>query len=334
MNKSILQTEEAISFVKDQFARHLAEGLHLTKVSSPIMVKDGTGINDDLNGYERCVTFPVKQMNDESAVIVNSLAKWKRIRLQQLGMPENQGILTDMRAIRPDEDYSPIHSIYVDQWDWEKRMPTEERNITYLKNHVQAIFQALKQTESAIHQKYAEIIPILPSEITFIHAEELLTLFPNLTPKERENEITRKHGAVFIMGIGGELSNGERHDGRAPDYDDWSSENELGHIGLNGDLLVWNPVLNIALELSSMGIRVNKDSLTHQLELREMTHKKSLFFHQLVLNDKIPQSIGGGIGQSRVCMFLLRKKHIGEVQVSLWPEEIRQQAQTEGWQLL
>lgn len=334
VKKNLLKTEKAIQFVKDVFSHHLCENLHLTKVSSPIMVMDGTGINDDLNGVERCVTFPVKQIDDRKAVIVNSLAKWKRIRLRDLEIPEGEGILTDMRAIRPDEDYSPIHSIYVDQWDWEKRISEKDRNLSTLKTAVNKIYRALKATEEAVTGKYTEIDPILPEHITFIHAEELLQMYPDATPKEREAHITKKYGAVFIIGIGGKLSNGDSHDGRAPDYDDWSTLNDDGYKGLNGDLLVWNPVLESALEISSMGIRVDKIALLHQLDIRKMLKRKELHFHRLLVNEEIPQSMGGGIGQSRVCMFLLRKWHIGEVQVSVWPEAARKEARDKGIHLL
>lgn len=334
IKKDLLKTEESIQFVKDTFSRHLSEYLHLTKISSPIMVMDGTGINDDLNGVERCVTFPVKQIDDQRAVIVNSLAKWKRIRLGELGLPEDTGILTDMRAIRPDEDYSPIHSIYVDQWDWEKHMSPKDRNLTYLKSQVRKIYAAFKATEEAVVEKYPEIDPILPDEIKFVHAEELLQMYPDLKPKEREHRIAKLHGAVFIIGIGGELSNGTSHDGRAPDYDDWSTPNCAGYQGLNGDFIVWNPVLEIALEISSMGIRVDQEALLRQLKIRNDLDRKNLFFHQLLLNEKMPLSIGGGIGQSRVCMFMLRKQHIGEVQVSVWPDEARMEAKEKGIRLL
>lgn len=334
IKKDLLKTEESIQFVKDVFSRHLSDALHLTKISSPIMVMDGTGINDDLNGVERCVTFPVKQINDERAVIVNSLAKWKRIRLQELDIAAGTGILTDMRAIRPDEDYSPIHSIYVDQWDWEKNIAPENRNLNHLISEVRKIYSAFKATEKAVVEKYPEIDPILPDEIKFIHAEELLQTYPNLSPKEREHRIAKLYGAVFIIGIGGILSNGRPHDGRAPDYDDWSTENSAGFHGLNGDFIVWNPVLEIALEISSMGIRVDQNALLHQLNIRNDLDRKNLYFHQLLLDEKIPQSIGGGIGQSRVCMFMLRKQHIGEVQVSVWPEKARIEAEEKGINLL
>jgi len=329
-----LKTEAAIQLVKDTFSANLCKTLNLTRVSAPIMVMDGTGVNDDLNGIERCVRFAIKQMDDQSAVVVNSLAKWKRIRLKDYGIEENQGILTDMRAIRPDEDYSPIHSVYVDQWDWEKCISYACRNLELLKSEVRNIFKALKHTEDLLVSKFEELESRLPDDITFIHAEELRRIYPDLTPKERENIITEEHGAVFLIGIGGDLGDGKPHDGRAPDYDDWSTPNEDGFHGLNGDLLVWNPVLGSAFELSSMGIRVDKEALIRQLEQRGEQHRRELYFHRLLLDDELPQSIGGGIGQSRVCMFLLHKRHIGEVQVSVWPEQAYQEAKLLGIELL
>lgn len=334
LKKDQLRKEASIQYIKDVFSCHLSESLHLTKVSSPIMVMDGTGINDDLNGVERCVRFAIKQMDDQHAVVVNSLAKWKRIRLRDYDIDEDQGILTDMRAIRPDEDYSPIHSVYVDQWDWEKRISPQDRTLAKLKAEVRNIYAALKKTEELASSKYPEVKVKLPEEIVFIHAEELRRMYPDLTPKERENKISAIHGAVFIIGIGGELDDDLPHDGRAPDYDDWSTENEEGFKGLNGDLIVWNPVLESAFELSSMGIRVDQQALVRQLDLRGEHHRKELHFHQLLLNEELPQSMGGGIGQSRVCMYLLDKRHIGEVQVSVWPEQAYQEAKMYGLELL
>ncbi len=334
MVNKLLATEQAIAFVKETFSNELCNNLNLHKVSSPIMVLDGTGINDDLNGVERTVTFPVKQIGDRKAVVVNSLAKWKRIRLRELNIEPGIGILTDMKAIRPDEDYSPIHSIYVDQWDWEKHITAHQRSLECLKSNVRSIYKALQNTEERVFQLYPEIEPILPREITFVHSEELAKQFPDFKPKERENKIAKKYGAVFIIGIGGKLSTGEPHDGRAPDYDDWSSPNDEDFYGLNGDLIVWNPVLQSALEISSMGIRVDREALLRQLQEKNDEDRKSLYFHQKILNDELPQSIGGGIGQSRVCMFLLRKKHIGEVQVGLWPDSVRKDSENEGINLL
>jgi aspartate--ammonia ligase len=329
----LLETEVAITFVKDTFARELARQLQLVKVSAPIVVLDGTGINDDLNGVERPVGFPIKALGEQRAVVVHSLAKWKRLRLHELGIAAGKGLLTDMRALRPDEDYSPIHSIYVDQWDWEKHMLPEQRSIPFLQATVETIYEALKTTEQQVSEEFG-IAPILPPGITFIHAEDLLQRYPSLTPKQREHEAAREYGAVFLMGIGGELSHGEIHDGRAPDYDDWSSLNEDGHRGLNGDILLWNPVLETSFEVSSMGIRVDKAALARQLELRGCPERQDLAFHRLLLADQLPQSIGGGIGQSRVCMFLLRKAHIGEVQVSIWSDAARQEMAAAGVGLL
>ena len=324
MGRNLLKTEQAITFVKNIFSQKLIQVLNLIPVSSPLVVLDGTGINDDLNGIERPVGFPIKSLNEQRAVVVHSLAKWKRVRLKELEIQPGEGILTDMRALRPDEDYSPIHSIYVDQWDWEKHIDSRDRNFAYLKNTVIKIYQALYETEREVAIRYPEKTAVLPTEIQFIASEELLAKYPNLTPKERENAITKEYGAVFIYGIGAELSNGFPHDGRAADYDDWSTDNENGFQGLNGDILVWNPVLHTAFELSSMGIRVDKKALLHQLELRNSTDRTKLAFHTMLLNDELSPAIGGGIGQSRVCMFMLKKAHIGEVQVSIWDSEQRE----------
>ncbi|HUX94785.1 MAG TPA: aspartate--ammonia ligase [Bacteroidales bacterium] len=316
----ILMTEEAIYYIKETFRKHLAGNLNLVNVSAPIAVLDGTGINDDLNGVERPVSFPVKGLTDKRAVIVQSLAKWKRIRLKEFKFEAGSGLLTDMRALRPDEDLSPLHSIYVDQWDWERHILKGQRTLSYLKLTVESIYDALKATEKDIFGKYPDFEPVLPDKIYFIHAEELLREYPGLTAKQRENEIARIFGAVFIIGIGGNLSNGEPHDGRAPDYDDWSTMNEEGYNGLNGDIILWNSVFEKAFEISSMGIRVDIESMERQLTIRGCTERKKLLFHSMLLNNELPLSIGGGIGQSRVCMFFLRKKHIGEVQSSIWPE--------------
>lgn len=314
-------TEKAIDLIKTSVPKILSEKLNLFKLSCPLVILDGTGINDDLNGVERPVRFPVKNQRDSHAVVVQSLAKWKRLQLAELNAEIGEGIITDMRALRPDEDYSKIHSIYVDQWDWEQRISPENRTLSYLKKTVNSIYASIKQTERLIYETFNEITPSLPAEITFIHSEELLRRYPDQTPKERENSIAKEFGAVFIIGIGGHLSHGEPHDGRAPDYDDWSSPNEDGYSGLNGDILVWNPVHESALELSSMGIRVDTHSLNRQLEMRRAGDKKGLLFHKRLLNNELPESIGGGIGQSRMCMFLLKKTHIGEVQSGIWPEE-------------
>lgn len=320
MKQEILKTEKAITLVKETFEGELSRQLKLVKVSSPIAVLDGTGINDDLNGIERPVSFPVKSMEDKRAVVVHSLAKWKRLRLKQLEMEPNSGIITDMRALRPDEDFTALHSIYVDQWDWEQRIWPGDRTLNRLKETVKKIYSALRATELAVYEQYPQIEPVLPADITFIHSEELLCCYPWLSPKEREYAAAREYGAIFIIGIGGVLSNGERHDGRAPDYDDWSTLNEEGYSGINGDIIVWNPVLECAFELSSMGVRVDKAALIRQLEERGCSDRSLLTFHSMLLAGELPESIGGGIGQSRVCMFMLKKRHIGEVQVSIWPE--------------
>lgn len=328
------QTESAIELVKTTFATQLASELDLDKVSAPIAIIDGTGINDDLNGIERPVAFQVKAMNEQRAVVVHSLAKWKRVRLRELDIPEGKGLYTDMRALRPDEDFSPLHSIYVDQWDWEKHIAPADRTIPYLKTTVEKIYAALRNTESVVCAAHTHLSPVLPETITFIHTEELLKAYPSLTPKERENAVAERYGAVFIIGIGGELTDGSIHDGRAPDYDDWSTLTPSGFRGLNGDIVVWNPVLERAFELSSMGIRVDKTALMHQLSARGCSERSALSFHKALLAGELPQSIGGGIGQSRLCMFLLRKKHIGEVQVGIWPDSLRENCLEEGIVLL
>ncbi|MBB2949816.1 MULTISPECIES: aspartate--ammonia ligase [Sphingobacterium] len=332
--RKLLKTEVAISFVKDTFAQQLRNNLGLIPISSPLVVLDGTGINDDLNGIERPVAFPIKALQERKAVVVHSLAKWKRLRLKELELEVGEGILTDMRALRPDEDYTPIHSIYVDQWDWEKTISAEQRTFSFLQDTVLKIYDALRFTEKQVERQYPDIKSVLPEEITFISSEELLQKYPTFTPKERENAIAKEHGAVFIYGIGGILSNGEAHDGRAADYDDWSTENGSGTNGLNGDILVWNPILNTAFELSSMGVRVDKTALERQLKIRNNAERATLSFHKMLLNDELPEAIGGGIGQSRVCMFMLKKAHIGEVQVSIWDEQEKQSLQDKGIHLL
>lgn len=315
----LLKTEEAIFFIKESFRRRLASALDLVNVSAPVAVLDGTGINDDLNGIEKPVSFPVKGIA-QNAVIVQSLAKWKRIRLKEFNFPEGKGLLTDMRAIRPCEDLTPIHSVYVDQWDWEKRIHSIQRTARYLKRTVELIYDSLKATENELFFHFPQYEPVLPEKIHFIHAQQLLDLYPDLDSKQRETEIAKAYGAVFIIGIGSELSNGEPHDGRAPDYDDWSTLNEEGYRGLNGDIILWNPVIDKAFEISSMGIRVDEHAMEKQLTSRNCPERKRLLFHSMLLNKELPLSIGGGIGQSRLCMFFLKKKHIGEVQSSVWPE--------------
>ncbi len=316
------QTEKAIKLVKDFFQQDLSSELKLSRVTAPLFVLKGTGINDDLNGIERPVGFPVKELNDQVAEVVHSLAKWKRMALADLDFEYNYGLYTDMNALRPDEELDNIHSIYVDQWDWEKVISKEERSLDFLKKIVRKIYSVLLRTEFFVYEHYPQIKPCLPEEITFLHTEELAEIYPNLSPKERETEAARKYRAVFIIGIGGEMLNGEVHDGRAPDYDDWTTETVNGYKGLNGDIVVWNPVLQSAFELSSMGIRVDKDALLTQLSIANKDERKNMYWHKRLINGEFPLSIGGGIGQSRICMYFLQKAHIGEIQSSLWPDEM------------
>ncbi|MEZ7883893.1 MAG: aspartate--ammonia ligase [Bacteroidales bacterium] len=331
---NIENTQKGIKLVKDMFQTNLSAQLVLLRVTAPMIVMKGTGLNDDLNGIERPVTFPVKDMNENPAEVVHSLAKWKRLKLWEMGTEPGRGIYTDMNAIRPDEVMDNIHSIYVDQWDWEKVIDEGDRNLDFLKATVRRIYEAIRVTENRIYVEYPQIKPFLPEKIYFIHSEELLKMYPDLSPKERENEITKKHKAVFVIGIGHELSDGKSHDGRAADYDDWSTINDDGYFGLNGDLLLWNPVLESSFEISSMGIRVDIGALNRQLKLRCQEEKKSLYFHRLLLEGKLPFTIGGGIGQSRLCMFLLRKCHIGEIQCSVWTQEIIDDCKKNGIELM
>lgn len=322
---SVEATEKAIKAVKDMFQNNISAQLALLRVTAPMMVLSGTGINDDLNGVERPVNFPIKDMAEQRAEIVHSLAKWKRLKLAEMGVNPGRGIYTDMNALRPDEELDNIHSIYVDQWDWEKVIRPEDRSIDFLKKTVRRIYEAIKVTENKLFVEFPQIVPRLPEDIFFITSQKLLDLYPDKSAKERENAIAHKYGAVFIIGIGAKLSNGEPHDGRAADYDDWE---------LNGDLLVWDDLLGRALELSSMGVRVNGDSLLRQLSIKGEEYKKSLYYHERLLAGLLPQTIGGGIGQSRLCMFLLRKAHIGEIQSSIWPEEMRSACEAAGIHLM
>ena len=328
------QTEQAIKKIKDFFLCSLSTELRLRRVTAPLFVLRGLGINDDLNGVERPVTFPIKDMGDSVAEVVHSLAKWKRLTLAEYKMQPGFGIVTDMNAIRADEELDNIHSLYVDQWDWERVLLAENRNEAYLRRIVKKIYSAILRTEFYICETYAQLKHFLPEDIHFIHSEELLRMYPDKTAKEREHLICQKYGAVFIIGIGGKLSNGEAHDMRAPDYDDWSTPNESGFKGLNGDLLVWYPILGRSIELSSMGIRVDKDALLRQLALQGKEERKELYFHQRLLNDTLPLTIGGGIGQSRLCMVLLHKAHIGETQASIWPDSMRKECKEAGMQLI
>ena len=317
------QTELAIKQIKEFFQQNLSTELRLRRVTAPLFVLQGLGINDDLNGVERAVTFPIKDLGDARAEVVHSLAKWKRLTLAEYNIPQGYGIYTDMNAIRADEELGNLHSLYVDQWDWERVIGEENRNVEFLKKIVERIYAAMLRTEYMVYEMYPELKPTLAEEIHFIHAEELLQMYPDLTPKEREHAIAKKYGAVFIIGIGGKLTSGEPHDNRAPDYDDWSTPNSDGYNGLNGDIIVWNELLGRSFELSSMGIRVNKEVMLQQLQLTGKEDRKSLYFHQRILGDKLPLCIGGGIGQSRLCMLFLKKAHIGEIQSSIWPEEMR-----------
>ena len=321
---SMENTEKAIKAVKDMFQDNLSAQLALLRVTAPMVVMSGMGLNDDLNGVESPVAFPVKDMDGSQAEIVHSLAKWKRVKLAQMKVPEGRGIYTDMNALRPEEELDNIHSIYVDQWDWEKVITPGQRSLEFLKKTVRRIYEAIKVTENKLYVEFPQIEPMLPEDIFFIHAEELLQMYPGLNPKEREDAVVKEHKAVFIIGIGGVLSDGQPHDGRSADYDDWSTANEDGYYGLNGDLLLWNPVLECSFEISSMGIRVDGEALRRQLEMRGEAWKSELMYHKALLEGELPYTIGGGIGQSRLCMFLLRKAHIGEIQSSVWPERMRE----------
>lgn len=327
-------TEKAIKQVKDMFQNNLSAQLALLRVTAPIAVMKNTGLNDDLNGVERAVTFPIKSLNDATAEVVHSLAKWKRLKLAQMRTPVGRGIYTDMNALRPEEEIDNIHSIYVDQWDWEQVISPEQRTVAFLKQTVRRIYESIKVTENKLYVEFPQIRPQLPEQIHFIHSEELLQMYPTLSPKERENEITRRYGAVFIIGIGGRLSNGEPHDGRAADYDDWSTANEEGYFGLNGDILLWNPILDAAFEVSSMGIRVDSEALMRQLTERGEEHKAKMMFHRMLLAGELPLTVGGGIGQSRLCMYLLRKAHIGEIQSSIWDDQMRADCERAGMHLM
>jgi aspartate--ammonia ligase len=322
---ALLQTEVAIKKTKDYFESSLAEALNLTRVSAPILLKSGKGLNDDLNGVERMVSFEALDIKNANIEIVQSLAKWKRMALARYGFDLEAGLYTDMNAIRRDEVLDHLHSIYVDQWDWEKIITKEQRNMQTLKMEVQKIYQVFKNTENYLYELYPVLVPVLPDEIYFITTQELETKYPDLSPKEREDSIAKEYGAVFIMQIGGQLLSGEKHDGRSPDYDDWT---------LNGDIIFWYPLLEQSVEVSSMGIRVDEEALKKQLEISKTEERLSLEYHQAILNRELPYTIGGGIGQSRICMFFLKKVHIGEVQVSVWNEEIIENCRKENIILL
>lgn len=307
----VMESQRAIKKIKDYFQQELAYGLSLRRVSAPLFVLPESGLNDNLNGVERVVDFSIKDMGEEQVEIVQSLAKWKRMALGKYNIKQGHGIYTDMNAIRRDEELDNLHSIYVDQWDWEKVICKEQRTEEYLKETVVIIYNALKNLGDYVNRLYRDIQTELPNEIFFITTQELEDIYPDFTPKEREDAITKEHGAVFIMKIGGQLESGIKHDGRAPDYDDWE---------LNGDIILWNDVLEKAFEISSMGIRVDEEAMERQLALDGKEERKNMAFHKAILNKELPYTIGGGIGQSRLCMYFLRKAHIGEVQVSIWPE--------------
>jgi len=328
------QTEQAIRNIKEFFQVNLAFELNLIRVTAPLYVKSHTGINDDLNSIEKPVSFFVKDLDNLPVEIVQSLAKWKRLVLADYQFKLGDGLYTDMNAIRPDEKLDNLHSLYVDQWDWEKVISPMDRNLNYLKEVVNKIYDVIKRTEKYMGYLYPEIKPVLPEEITFIHAEDLEDAYPDHSPKQRENIICKEKKAVFLIGIGADLQNGEPHDGRAPDYDDWSTPTLKGRRGLNGDILVYYPVLDCAFELSSMGIRVNAETLLQQLAIRNALNRRELYFHRRLLENSLPQSIGGGIGQSRLCMFFLRKAHIGEVQSSIWSDEMIQECRANNISLL
>ena len=322
---NVKETQHAIKYIKDHFERQLAKQLNLTRVSAPLFVRPESGLNDNLNGVERPVSFDIRDLDDANVEVVHSLAKWKRMALKLYGFGYGEGLYTDMTAIRRDEELDNLHSVYVDQWDWEKVILKDERTVDTLKTTVRRIFQALKDTEHYICDKYPFIGEILPDEIAFVTTQELENMWPGDTPKERENKICRMKKAVFLMQIGDKMASGERHDGRAPDYDDWA---------LNGDILVYYPVLDSAFELSSMGIRVDEVSLAEQLKKAGCEERAELPFQKAILNKELPYTVGGGIGQSRMCMYFLRKAHIGEVHSSVWPEDMRQTAEKAGIHLL
>ncbi|WP_297995659.1 aspartate--ammonia ligase [uncultured Clostridium sp.] len=324
-NLSLIETEIAIKKVKDFFESKLAETLNLTRVSAPLFLENGSGLNDNLNGIERPVSFDMLAIKDSDIEIVHSLAKWKRFALNRYKFKAGFGLYTDMNAIRRDEELDNLHSIYVDQWDWEKVINKEDRNLNTLKDTVRKIFSVFKETENFVSNEYKSIEKILPEDITFITAQELEDMYPNLTSKERENAICKEHKAVFILGIGDTLKSGEKHDGRSPDYDDWT---------LNGDILFYDPLFDSAIELSSMGIRVDKNALEYQLQKSGCEDRRTLPFHKALLEDKLPLTMGGGIGQSRICMFFLRKAHIGEVQASIWDEYTHKKCEEAGIELL
>ena len=342
------QTELAIKQIKDFFQLNLSSELRLHRVTAPLFVLKGMGINDDLNGVERPVSFKIKDMGEAEAEVVHSLAKWKRLTLAEYRIEPGYGIYTDMNAIRADEELDNLHSLYVDQWDWERVITPEERTIAFLKRTVNGIYSSMVRTEYMVCEMYPQISPMLPDSVLFIHAEELRQRYPDLSPKEREDAIAKEYGAVFIIGIGCRLGDGKKHDGRAADYDDWSTvatdapmiQGAVSYCtgeklpGLNGDLIVWNNVLQRSFEISSMGIRVDKEALLRQLKEEGQEERLNLYYHKQLMSGALPLSIGGGIGQSRLCMLFLRKAHIGEIQASIWPEEMRRECTAAGIPLI
>ena len=325
MEKSFILQQQEISFAKNTFTEKLAQHLEVVEVQGPILSQVGNGMQDNLSGKEQAVQVNVKMIENARFEVVHSLAKWKRHTLARFGFAEGEGLFVHMKALRPDEDsLDQTHSVYVDQWDWEKVIPAGQRNLAYLKQTVRSIYKAMLETEQAVSEKF-NLTPFLPKEITFIHSEDLAKAYPDMNDKQRENEICKKYGAVFLIGIGGVLSDGKPHDMRAPDYDDWTTVSEGDYKGLNGDILVWNPVLERAFELSSMGIRVDETALRKQLAITNDEARLQLDWHQDLINGRMPLSIGGGIGQSRLVMLLLHKKHIGEVQSSVWPKFVMEE---------
>ena len=322
---SVRQTQEAIKYIRDTFQHELGKEMNQQRISAPLFVEKRSGLNDDLNGIEEPVHFTMKDIGDERIEVVHSLAKWKRMALKKYGFQLHEGLYTNMNAIRKDEELDNLHSAYVDQWDWEKILTKEERTENVLKQHVRTIFKVIKHMEHEVWYKYPEAVNHLPDKIHFITTQELLDKYPTYTAKERENAITKELGCVFIMKIGDKLSNGEKHDGRAPDYDDWQ---------LNGDILFWYEPLQCALEISSMGIRVDENSLVKQLRKEGKEERLQLPFHRAILEQRLPYTIGGGIGQSRLCMLLLKKAHIGEVQASIWPEAMIEECYKNNIQIL
>jgi aspartate--ammonia ligase len=343
---SLMETEVAIKFIKDTFQAKLAQAINLKRVSAPLFLESGSGVNDDLNGTERKAEFILG--SGKGAEAPNSLAKWKRMKLAEYEFKEGEGLYTDMNGIRLDDPVDPLHSHYVDQWDWEKVMSPEDRKLDYLKETVRKIYGAIKETVKAVEEKYPDIKSNLPEDITFVHTEELYEKYPDATPKERETVAAKKHGAIFIIGIGSKLPDGKLHDGRAPDYDDWITDTEESKKGLNGDIVLYYPVLDLAFEVSSMGIRVSPESMKKQIAIRieeaEADGQEDLAagykarlekeWHKKLLAGEFPQTIGGGIGQSRLCMFFLQKAHIGEVQASIWPDDMKKECEGAGIRLL